>query len=369
MNELIMTQADAPTRRTAAARPLRVLIVCFHYGPPWNEGVKNIVRVLHQQLQERGVECTVLAEYGERKDPAPKSFLSLLRQKAAFWRRAARTAREGGYDVIHLMSSITSVAGVKSFVLRRLSGVPVVAHFTGRGERVAGYRALLSADRVFVGGEYLKPYFAGSVSLPPLTPYMGEEGAEPIAPPARRLLFLGAMEEVRGVHHLIEALRILRDDLGHSDFTLTIAWNGYGEAGYDQRIRDMIAERGLERWVSWEVGESDVPALYRGHDLVIVPRAGGTRMAFPLRLVEAMSHARPVVTSDVGEMPRIVEGAGLVYPSGDERALAGAIHALLVDPELYLRSAAGALRRAAEYAPRRIVDTIVAAYQEIADAH
>ncbi|MFL5386895.1 MAG: glycosyltransferase family 4 protein, partial [Longimicrobiaceae bacterium] len=291
-----------------------------------------------------------------------------LARKLGVWRRAADAARREGVDLIHVMCSITSVAGLKLHLLRRRSGLPVVAHFTGVGTPHVGYRWLMAADRVLVGGEYLRRYLPEAESIPPLSPHVAEPGAaRPRDPdparPRRRVLFLGAMERVRGVQTLVAALGLLRRDPAAGDFTLTIAWNGFGEPGWDAAIRAQIAGAGIEDRVEWQVGDADVPALYRGHDVLVVPRLGGTRMSFPLRIVEAMSYGTPVVASDAGEMPRIVEGCGLVYPQGDHAALAGALRALLTDDELYARSVRASLARAAEFAPARTVDRIVSTYR------
>jgi glycosyltransferase involved in cell wall biosynthesis len=148
-----------------------------------------------------------------------------------------------------------------------------------------------------------------------------------------------------------------------------VAWNGYGEPGYDAVIRGLVSAAGLDEHVSWEVGESDVPALYRGHDVLVVPRLGGTRMSLPLRLVEAMSHGTPVIASDVGDMPRILEGCGLVFPRGDHAALAVALNSALGDDELYARMVRASLERAEEFAPARTIDRIVAVYHDALASH
>jgi glycosyltransferase involved in cell wall biosynthesis len=359
-----------------AGRRLKVMIVCSHYGPPWNEGANNLVRVLDEQLRARGMTTIVfptgtLRYLSER--PNGRGVATVARKFLA-WRRAADTARREGVDVIHVMSSITSVAGIKLRTLRRRSGLPVVAHFTGVGRPHVGFGWTMAAERTLVGGDFLLRYVPEAESIPPLSPHVHDgSGPAPRDPasvgPRRRILFLGAMEPVRGVQTLVEALRVLRDDLGCADFTLTVAWNGYGEAGFDATIRGLVSAAGLDAQVRWEVGDSDVPALYRAHDVLVVPRLWGTRMSFPLRLVEAMSHGTPVIASDVGDMPRILEGCGLVFPRGDHAALAAALHSALRDDELYARMVRASLARAEELAPARTVDRIVAAYHDAIAAH
>src|SRR5207237_1211687 len=54
----------------------------------------------------------------------------------------------------------------------------------------------------------------------------------------------------------------------------------------------------------------------------------------PLKLVEYLAAARPVVAADVGELGHCVRpgDTGFLYPPGNADALAGAILELLADP-------------------------------------
>lgn len=66
--------------------------------------------------------------------------------------------------------------------------------------------------------------------------------------------------------------------------------------------------------------------------------------AFGLVLLEAMAQARPVVATTAGGMPEVVDGAGVLVPPRDPRALAAALSSLLGDEAR--RTALGAAGRA-----------------------
>src|SRR5262249_44130400 len=154
-----------------------------------------------------------------------------------------------------------------------------------------GYRTLLQADRVVVGGSYLRPFFPTALDLPPLSPHLNphrQRDARQAAPSAepRRILYLGHMEAVRGVHTLIAAAALLAT----RDCSLTLAWNGHGSPEYRERIVTQIARLGLQDRVRWLGGTRAPSLLYRNHDVVVIPRAADERMGFPLRLVEALSY-------------------------------------------------------------------------------
>lgn len=362
--------SGAVAMRAAEAAP-RVLVVCTDYGPPWNEGEKNIARVLDRTLPRHGVEVSVCS----KRDPDPtlpshhRPSAGQLFDNFRFWTEVGRTARERRVDVVHVLTSLSSALGLKSFCIKRLSGARVVLHVTGLARPTRGYRMLLSADRVVVGGAYLQPYFPAAEALPPISPHVSAELGTVRVPGPRsdtgeRVLYLGSMEQVRGVHTVVDAVARLAEV--RPRLTLTIAWNGDGNPDYERGIRARVEARGLQGRVRWVGIVPDLGRLYQEHDLVVIPPISQERMGFPLRLIEALSYGRPVVASDVGELPVAAEGCGLIFPREDVPALAAAIERMLTDPELYRQSAERALERARRYDPARTVARLAAIYREVA---
>jgi glycosyltransferase involved in cell wall biosynthesis len=81
--------------------------------------------------------------------------------------------------------------------------------------------------------------------------------------------------------------------------------------------------------------------------------------------LEAMERGRPVVASDVGGLPEIVEHGrtGLLVPSGDADALAEALVAVAGDSaRAAMMGAAGRERALAEFSQERCTDRIEAIY-------
>lgn len=85
--------------------------------------------------------------------------------------------------------------------------------------------------------------------------------------------------------------------------------------------------------------------------------------AMPLALLEAMSAARPIVVTDVGDNARLVTPgqSALVVPSRDGAALGAAIDSLLRDP-VRRASLAAAARR--EFEQKFTVDQMLRAYAQ-----
>ncbi|HYJ75933.1 MAG TPA: glycosyltransferase family 4 protein [Kineosporiaceae bacterium] len=113
------------------------------------------------------------------------------------------------------------------------------------------------------------------------------------------------------------------------------------------------------------LGDPDKASLLRSADVYVAPHTGGE--SFGIVLVEAMSAGAPVLASDLGAFRRVLDdGAlGVLFPAGDERALASSLGALLDDPGERARlvaSASGAVRR---YDWSRVADEVLAVYETV----
>ncbi len=89
----------------------------------------------------------------------------------------------------------------------------------------------------------------------------------------------------------------------------------------------------------------DVPALLRAADVFVLP---SHREGMPRSIIEAMLSGLPVVATDIrGSREEVVDGeTGKLVPVGDPAALAAALNAFALDPELRRRSGAAGLARA-----------------------
>jgi glycosyltransferase involved in cell wall biosynthesis len=80
---------------------------------------------------------------------------------------------------------------------------------------------------------------------------------------------------------------------------------------------------------------SSAPALYAAADVIAVPQLDdeAARHQMPLKVVDAMAMARPIVASAVSDLPEVLDGCGRPVPAGDGAALTAAIECLLEDAE------------------------------------
>ena len=129
-------------------------------------------------------------------------------------------------------------------------------------------------------------------------------------------------------------------------------------------LERQVQELGVGGLVEFLGHREDVPQVLADTDIFVLP---SRTEAFPNVLLEAMATGLPVVASDVGGIPELVEDGrnGLLVPVGDAQALAAAIVRLMAEPQL-----ADALGEAARLAieSRYSFDRMVSAFEALYQA-
>ncbi|MFO7588465.1 MAG: glycosyltransferase family 4 protein [Gemmatimonadota bacterium] len=189
------------------------------------------------------------------------------------------------------------------------------------------------------------------VTVVPYGAALEDEGEAPARPALSgdgplRLLFVGRLVERKGVEVLVRALA---EVLTRRPAELTVIGAGEEEAS----IRRTVLACGLGGKVrlAGAVPHEELVRAYAEHDVFVLPAvvdAKGDTEGLGVVLLEALRFERPVVASDLGGIPDIVEPGrtGVLVPPGDPSALAAAIEALADRPE-EARAMAGAGRRVA----------------------
>ncbi len=153
--------------------------------------------------------------------------------------------------------------------------------------------------------------------------------------PARRLLFAGRLTPEKGVHTVLEALALLRQDEAGRDLTLDVVGPD-ADPAYARALRQRAAADDLRPAVRFhpQVPRSEMPALYREHDALLFPSEW--EEPFALTLLEAMASGIPVVGTMTGGSKEILEDGvtGLVFDKGDAVGLARQVRRMIGDAGL-----------------------------------
>jgi glycosyltransferase involved in cell wall biosynthesis len=215
-------------------------------------------------------------------------------------------------------------------------------------------RAGVPADRI-----QCNPTFTDMRRFHPGTP------AEP-----RYLLYVGRLDRPKGVHLLIEAMSILRQELGADLPLLKIAGEGH-EVAYVESLRKQVAQADLQGHIQFlgQVDAEEVPGLLRGAWCSIAPVLWYENL--PNSVVESFASGCPVVGADIGSLSTtIADGInGLHHRPGDAADLAGTLRRLIADRELRARLAAGAFEIAASrHSPEAHTERLLGLFAELAAA-
>ncbi len=144
-----------------------------------------------------------------------------------------------------------------------------------------------------------------------------------------RLLFVGWLEEFKGVFDLLEAVRNLVKQ-GHK-FRLTFAGRGHAELpaknfAKENQLEDVLTFAG---WVKSEA----MGDLLGANDIFVLP---SWAEGLPNSMIEAMAGGLAVVVTNVGMVPDFLNDKehGLLVPPKDAKSLEEALRLLIVDAEL-----------------------------------
>jgi L-malate glycosyltransferase len=156
-----------------------------------------------------------------------------------------------------------------------------------------------------------------------------------------RELLLGVVAQLspwKGQDTAIEALRLLREQgvdahlllIGSAKFVARST--RLDNNAYVARLRERIAQAGLEDRVSWLGERDDVPELMRALDILLLP---SEQEPFGRALIEAMAMEVPVLATNVGGPPEIVEEGreGHLLPPGEPLAWTRAVRAIVQSPD------------------------------------
>lgn len=168
----------------------------------------------------------------------------------------------------------------------------------------------------------------------------------------------------KGIRFLVSAAAQLR--ARHPELRLMIAGDGFERPELEAQARDLgIGD--VTTFLGW-VANAELPPYFRACAVLVMP---SLEEGFGIPAAEAMGCEVPVVASDAGGLPEVVEHnvTGLVVPKGDVPALTAAIDTLLSDPMLRQRMGqAGRARALARFDWSRSAEKFVALYQSLIDA-
>ncbi|MBC7529006.1 MAG: glycosyltransferase family 4 protein [Chthonomonadaceae bacterium] len=144
-------------------------------------------------------------------------------------------------------------------------------------------------------------------------------------------MVVARMDALKGHETLLKALSLLSDSL--PDFTFCFAGDGDKRGEWEALARSLGIAEDRVRFLGFR---NDVPDLLAASDFFVLPSYSE---GLPLSVLEAMSHGLPLISTNVGGVPEIIQNEkdGLLVAPRNEAALAKALTCLLTNKTLRSR--------------------------------
>jgi glycosyltransferase involved in cell wall biosynthesis len=148
-----------------------------------------------------------------------------------------------------------------------------------------------------------------------------------------RVALIGRICPWKGQHIFLRAAALVGRQFPSIRFII-VGSALFGEDGYERQMHQLSNDLGINDLVTFTGFRNDVPAIISGMDLIV--HASTIGEPFGQVIIEAMSAAKPVVATNGGGVPEIVEDGktGLLVPMGDVPAMAQAISRIIAHPIL-----------------------------------
>ena len=167
------------------------------------------------------------------------------------------------------------------------------------------------------------------------------------------VLMVSRFAEQKDQITLINALQWIREDVhvvlvGDGDTKHSCEELAY-KLGVAERCHFMGVQSNIPYWVS----KADIGVLSTHWE------------GLPLTIIEMMAGGLPVIATDVDGVRQVVDGAGLMFPEGNDRALAEIINQLITNPDYRKQIAERCYERALLYDIRQTVKGYIEIYQSL----
>jgi glycosyltransferase involved in cell wall biosynthesis len=328
--------------------------------------------VLADRARASGHEVTTVALPGAlNRFGGTTTGLHALAATAALpvaWARLRRAAAASRADIAH-------VSDHRGLLLMgpaaRAAGLPVVwhAHRTdvpGRMiERTAGRlaRIVIVASNAALADMTGLPRALERALVPePIDPGVTALGPAR-SPGTGRVVMAARLHESKGVDVAIRAVAEL-ERRGRPIHLDVYGAAPPGSERYAEELRALPSQLGVGGSVTFYDFVSSPHQSWLDADLYIQPSRGEM---FGMAAAEAMALGLPVVASRVGGLAELISdgSTGVLVEPGQPAALAGAIQALLADPERGRRLGAAARARAAGLTPPHFVRSLIEVWRRV----
>jgi glycosyltransferase involved in cell wall biosynthesis len=290
--------------------------------------------------------------------------------------RLARLFRRERIDLVHASGGSWQY---KAVIAARLAGIPSVWHLNdtfmpGWVRRLFRRVAPLANGFIFAShrsqeyyGDLVAPMHPQSVVTSTVDtayfdPARGLPGDHGVPRGGPVIGTVANVNPVKGLETLIRAAARLRE-MGHTPHVVIVGPVFSRQTEYHRRLVALAQDLGLDR-VRFVGARVDVRPLLAQFDAYV---CSSVAESSPVSVWEAMAMARPIVSTDVGDVARhVCDGeAGFVVPVDDDTAMADRLARLLDDSALRDRMGRAARQAVSSFSPDRVAEATLDFYRQV----
>jgi polysaccharide biosynthesis protein PelF len=319
----------------------------FRSGRAWDGFLAALGEVLAERVDEAGTP------------PALDHLEAAQLYQTLYWVAQTAAAPAPEADVLHVTAAGWSA--IPAIVNKAMHGTPMVLTEHGvyvresylaairnggsAGSRFAATRLARGlASCAYAWADVVAPvtdanaYWELGFGIDPakiLVLYNGlDRGSAPVPPPGEgRVVSVGRIDPLKDVHTMLRVAAEALRSVPHAQF-LHYGPMTDGEEAYARSCLAVHEQLGLGDRFRFMGRTTDPTGVMRAADVILMTSISE---GLPMSILEAMSQARPVISTGVGGVPDVVKGCGAVISPGDDHGLAMAIVTLLRNPALAWR--------------------------------
>lgn len=334
---------------------MKILTISPTYDLQRGSGIVTVIRNICERLVRRGHICNIITINKESSDdvdelingievkrigsPLRKYLYGLSPAMYRYFRGdAASWLKREDVDIIHI-HMYHNLLSLQLIYLLRNCGKPIIftPHYHGRGHnrfaslllelyQPLGKQMFKHVDKIVCVSEYEERLIRNDFSVPQEAVKLIPHGISiaDIKPhnkkanknPHISILFVGRLEEHKGVQHILRAMRQLKD-VHQMQPVLDIV----GKGPYKKHLMKLAHDLSLEHDVIWNsfLTNEELWQKYRDTDIFLLL----SRLeAYGLVVAEALASGTPTIVSDTSALSEFIGEAGcfgIKYPLQSEK--------------------------------------------------
>lgn len=178
--------------------------------------------------------------------------------------------------------------------------------------------------------------------------------------PESYILFVGTFEPRKNIPGLLEAYKLLRQDMPDAPLLVLVGRRGWLYEEIFARVEALHLADNLI-WLE-DTADADMPAIYNGADVLVLP---SHYEGFGLPALEAMACGTPTIVANRSSLPEVVGKAGLLVNPDDPAQIAETMRRILEDSALCEQLKRDGLIHAAQFTWRRTAETVLRVYRAL----